>query len=108
MYDKNNIFAKIIRGDAPCGLVAESPHSMAFKDLHPEKRVHILVIPKGPYENIADFIESAPAAEQTDFWNLVLGVLDGAGVRTGFRMVANSGRKAGQSVPHFHIHILAD
>ena len=108
MYDKNNVFARIIRGEIPGDKVAESEHSLAFKDLNPTARVHILVIPKGPYENITDFIESATPAEQQDFWKLFNSAADAAGVRNSFKTVANTGPGAGHSVPHFHLHILAD
>ena len=45
-YDKNNIFAKIIRGEIPCKKVYENPHVLAFHDINPQKKVHVLVIPK--------------------------------------------------------------
>ena len=48
-YDKNNIFAKILRGEIPCKKVYENDHVLAFHDINPQKKVHILVIPKGEY-----------------------------------------------------------
>ena len=48
-YDRNNIFAKIIRGEIPCDKVAESDHSLAFRDINPQTPTHVLVIPKGAY-----------------------------------------------------------
>jgi histidine triad (HIT) family protein len=88
--------------------VAESEHSLAFKDLYPNARTHILVVPRGPYVNVADFIESASMEEQRDFWALVLHVAEKAGVRDSFQIRANNGKGAGQAVFHFHIHILSD
>ena len=54
-YDKNNIFAKILRGDIPCTKVFENEYSLAFKDISPQAKIHVLVIPKGAYTDIDDF-----------------------------------------------------
>ncbi|MDR2770154.1 MAG: HIT domain-containing protein [Rickettsiales bacterium] len=108
MYDVDNIFARIIRGEVECDKVAESAHAMAFRDLHPVAQTHILVIPKGPYRNILDFAANAPAGEQADFWRLVAQVAAGQGVADNFKTATHTGAKAGQTVFHFHLHIIAD
>ena len=54
-YDKNNIFAKILRGEIPCKKVYENDHVLAFHDINPQKKVHVLVIPKGEYVDLNDF-----------------------------------------------------
>ena len=46
MYDKNNIFAKILRGEIPCDKIYEDKFAFAFKDINPQAKVHVLVIPK--------------------------------------------------------------
>ena len=51
-YDKNNIFAKILRGEIPCKKVYENDHVLAFHDINPQKKVHVLVIPKGEYVDL--------------------------------------------------------
>jgi diadenosine tetraphosphate (Ap4A) HIT family hydrolase len=108
MYDQNNVFAKIIRGELPSDKVVETPHALAFKDIHqPQGGIHILVVPKGPYQNVADFIAAAKDDEKADFWNCVLAAVEGAGVRDNFKMIANTGAKAEQTIPHFHIHIIS-
>ncbi len=48
-YDTNNIFAKILRGEIPCKKVYEDEHALAFHDIRPQAKVHVLVIPKGAY-----------------------------------------------------------
>ena len=58
-YDKNNIFAKILRGEIPCKKVYESDNVLAFYDVNPQKKVHVLVIPKGEYVNLDDFNSKA-------------------------------------------------
>ena len=62
-YDKNNIFAKIIRGEIPCKKVYENPHVLAFHDINPQKKVHVLVIPKGEYLDLDDFNNKASDKE---------------------------------------------
>ena len=47
IYDKNNIFAKILRGEIPCKKIFENDYILAFNDINPQKKIHILLIPKG-------------------------------------------------------------
>ena len=61
-YDKNNIFAKILRKEIPCKKIYEDEYVFAFYDINPQKKVHALVIPKGEYVNLDDF--SAKASEK--------------------------------------------
>lgn len=106
-YDDNNIFAKILRGDIPCDRVHEDEHTLAFRDIHPKAPVHILVIPKGKYTNVAEFGAKATAEEITAFWRAVAKIAAGQGLpQNGFRIIANTGLDGGQEVPHFHVHIL--
>ena len=58
-YDKNNIFAKILRGEIPCKKVYENDHVLSFHDINPQKKVHVLVIPKGEYVDLNDFNNKA-------------------------------------------------
>ncbi|HEY8963334.1 MAG TPA: histidine triad nucleotide-binding protein [Alphaproteobacteria bacterium] len=107
-YDPDNIFAKIIAGKIPCNKVFEDDHVLAFNDIHPQAPTHILVIPKGAYESIADFSLKASADEQTAFFAAIGKIVaDQKLADTGFRVIANAGANGGQEVPHFHAHILA-
>jgi diadenosine tetraphosphate (Ap4A) HIT family hydrolase len=105
-YDPDNIFAKILRGEIPCRKVYENEHALAFHDIRPQSKVHVLVIPKGAYVGVTDFAETASAAEIEGFVRAVgetakrLGVVD-----DGYRILANNGANAHQDVPHLHIHI---
>lgn len=107
-YDQNNIFAKILRGEIPCDRVYEDAFALAFRDIHPQAPVHVLVIPKGPYASLTEFSGNASAGEVAGFFRAlsetvkILGVADG-----GYRTIANTGSDGGQEVPHFHMHILA-
>ncbi len=108
MYDKNNVFAKILRGEIPNKTVYSDDNVLAFYDVAPRARVHVLVIPRGEYTDIFDFTKNAPADVQLAFWNGVRNTVEKLGLRDNFRTVANTGRGAGQSVMHFHIHIMSD
>ena len=59
-YDKNNIFAKILRGEIPCKKIYENDNVLAFHDINPQKKLHVLVIPKGEYVDLDDFNNNKP------------------------------------------------
>ena len=62
-YDKNNIFAKILRGEIPCKKIYENQYVLAFHDVNPQKKIHVLIIPKGEYTNLDDFTDKASDKE---------------------------------------------
>jgi histidine triad (HIT) family protein len=109
-YDDQNMFAKIIRGQIPCHKVMETEHVLAFHDIQPQARVHVLVVPKGPYVNADHFAEAASEAEIVDFVRAIgqaaraVGVAESAG-GGGYRILANSGPDGRQEVAHYHLHI---
>jgi diadenosine tetraphosphate (Ap4A) HIT family hydrolase len=105
-YDRNNIFARILRGEIPCRKVFEDEHVLAFHDINPQTPTHILVIPKGEYESLDDFSERASDAEIAALLRAAGRIAREAGVAaSGYRILANHGVNAHQEVPHFHIHI---
>jgi len=105
-YDDSNIFAKILRGDLPSKTVYEDEWALAFHDIHPLAPVHILVIPKGPYVSWDDFSERASDEEIAGFVRAVGKIArDQQLVVQGYRLLANTGKRAGQEVPHLHVHI---
>lgn len=107
IYDEGNIFARILRGEIPCDRVYEDDHVLAFNDIRPQAPVHILVVPKGKYLNVADFGAKAGVDEVAAFWRAVSQIAAERGLPDqGFRIIANAGLNGGQEVPHFHIHIL--
>ena len=55
IYDENNIFAKILRGEIPCNKIYEDNFVFSFHDINPQKKIHALVIPKGKYIDLDDF-----------------------------------------------------
>ena len=108
MYDTSNIFAKIIRGEAPSTKIYEDDFALSFQNIAPRAKTHVLVVPKGEYTDIYDFTAHAPAELQAGFWAVVRKTVDILGLGDNFRAVANTGPGAGQSVFHFHIHIMSD
>ena len=105
-YDESNIFARILRGELPCTRVYEDEHVLAFNDIRPLAKTHILVIPKGPYVSWDDFSERASAEEIAALTRAVGRIARDAGlVEGGYRVLANVGLNSGQEVPHLHLHI---
>ena len=58
-YDNNNIFAKILREEIPCKKIYEDEFVLSFHDINPQKKIHVLVIPKGKYVDLDDFAVNA-------------------------------------------------
>jgi len=107
-YDKSNIFAKILRGEIPSQKIYEDDFVLSFHDISKATPIHVLVIPKGDYINFSDFVARAKSEEISHFFKKVSEVAKQVGAtETGFRLIANNGPNAHQSVPHFHVHILA-
>lgn len=106
-YDKNNIFAKILRGEIPCKKVYEDGFVLAFEDIAPKAPVHVLVVPKGEYVSFDDFAAKASSDAIQGFFFAVQKVAAQLKLREGgYRLISNHGANAGQEVPHFHVHIL--
>ena len=109
-YDKNNIFAKILRGEIPCKKIYEDAFVLAFNDINPQKKIHVLVIPKGEYVNLDDFSVKASEKEIVGLIKGISIVAKKVGVSDeikggGYRSLVNTGKNGGQEVPHLHFHI---
>lgn len=105
-YDDNNIFARILRNEIPSKRIYEDEWAVAFHDINPQAPVHVLVIPRGKYVALPDFLENAPDAEIAGFWRAVGTVARQLGLEeTGYRTLSNMGPHAGQEVPHLHVHL---
>ena len=108
-YDENNIFAKILRGEIPCEKIYENEYILSFNDINPQKKIHVLVIPKGKYINLDDFNAKASDKE-------ILGLIKGISIVAkklgvsldngkGYRTLSNLSEHGGQEVPHLHFHL---
>lgn len=106
MYDKNNIFAKIINGDVPAEKLYEDEKVVAIKDINPAAPIHILVIPKGAFIDFADFVANSSPEDIVYYFKTIETIAKENGAKD-YRLVSNKGASAGQSVFHFHTHILS-
>lgn len=107
MYDSDNVFAKILRGEIPSSNVYEDEHVLAFHDISKAAPVHVLVIPKGEYSCFDAFVSHGGAEEVSRFFASVAKVAEQLGVKeSGYRLICNHGDDAHNTVPHFHMHIL--
>ena len=108
VYDKNNIFAKILRKEIPCDKVYEDEFSLFFNDINPQAKIHVLGIPKFPCTTFSNFLKNADNENIISFFKSVQLVIKDLEIEnSGYRLITNSGENGGQEVPHFHIHILA-
>lgn len=107
VYDDQNIFAKILRGEIPNDTVMETEHTLAFRDIQPQAPVHVLVIPKGPYVCYDHFATQANDAEIVDFTRTVSKIVEMEGLQEGgYRIISNAGEAGIQEVPHLHFHLV--
>ena len=108
-YDKNNIFAKILRGEVPCNKVYEDKYVLSFYDVNPQKEIHVLVIPKGKYIDLDDFNKKASDEEIVALSKAISFVAEKLGISVnngkGYRTLVNIGQNGGQEVPHLHYHL---
>ena len=102
----NCIFCKIVKGEIPCKKVYEDEMTLAFNDIDPKAPIHVVIIPKKHVKNIIELSEDKElTAAVTNAVSEVAKILDID--KNGFRTVANTGHDGGQSVGHFHFHVLA-
>jgi histidine triad (HIT) family protein len=98
-------FCRIVRGEVPAKIAFESDHSVAFHDVNPQAPTHVLVIPRRHVANVAELAAAAPV-ELADAFSSAAAVAAQQGLERGYRIVANTGPQAHQTVYHAHIHVL--
>ena len=108
-YNKDNIFAKILRKEIPCKKIFENDHVLSFQDINPQKKIHALIIPKGNYINLDDFNNRASDKEIVALSKAITEVSKILGISTdtgrGYRALTNLGDHGGQEVLHLHFHL---
>ncbi|NOR19809.1 MAG: HIT domain-containing protein [Xanthomonadales bacterium] len=104
-YDSNNIFAKILREEIPACRVYEDDATLAFMDVMPQSPGHTLVIPKKPAENLFD-LDIAAGTAVLSTAKLVARAVKEAFRADGIMLNQFNGTAAGQTVFHFHMHIV--
>lgn len=103
---ENCIFCKIINGEIPCEKIYEDEKVISFKDINPEAPIHVLIIPKKHISSVNDLME-----EDAEIIGHIFMVGKEIAVRlgvesSGYRIVTNCGKDAGQTVEHIHFHLL--
>ena len=104
-YDANNIFARILRGEANAHVVLDEEHCMAFMDVMPQSPGHTLVIPREPVENLFDLSAEGlthVVAATRRVARAVRSAFDPGGVM----VMQLNGANAGQTVFHIHFHVI--
>lgn len=102
------LFCKIIKGDIPSKKVYEDESVYAFEDINPTAPVHILFIPKCHIESLNDIKRDLNGYLVGDVYAAITKVTRQMGLdESGYRVVSNCGKDAGQTVPHIHFHLLA-
>jgi histidine triad (HIT) family protein len=100
------LFERIAAGEIPADIVHRDDHVVAFRDINPQAPVHILIVPR----RVIPRIGSATEADGDLLGRLLLAakaIGDAQGLaESGYRLVINHGRDAGESVPHLHVHLL--
>ncbi len=105
MRDPQCLFCRIVAGEIPSRKVYEDSEILAFEDINPQAPVHVLIIPKEHFPGVAEV-----PAERLDLIGHLIGVANRFALEkrldSGYRLVFNQGRDAGQAVPHVHLHLL--
>jgi histidine triad (HIT) family protein len=98
------LFCRVVAGGVPADVVARTEHSLAFRDIDPAAPTHVLVVPTRHVSDLAT-LGTASADELADVVALAARVAQSEGL-PGYRLVANTGAAAQQSVFHAHLHVL--
>ena len=106
MYDKSNIFSKIINKEISCDLIYEDEKVIFFHDIRPQTKIHILGIPKVDVVNLSEFVQTCDEEEVYYFFQKIYEIVKKFDLqKTGYRLITNEGKDSNQEVPHFHVHI---
>ena len=106
MSDADSLFERIIGGEIPADVVYQDETTFAFRDVRPQARVHVLVVPRKRYRNLAELAAGDPQL-LSDVVATARKVAELEGiVETGYRVVFNTDGDAGQTVFHVHAHVL--
>jgi histidine triad (HIT) family protein len=104
-YDSTNIFSQLLRGEADCVKVTETPAAIAIMDLMPQSDGHVLVIPKAWAAEIDDLSEDV-CADSIRLVHKIVGAVKVVFQPDGVFVAQYNGAAAGQTVPHVHFHVI--
>jgi len=104
---ENCVFCQIIKGEIPTEFLYQDKEIVAFNDINPKAPIHILVVPKRHIEKLQDVSDN----EESLLGKILLAIKKIAESqkidKSGYRIIVNCGKGAGQVVPHLHFHLLA-
>ncbi|MEV6872186.1 histidine triad nucleotide-binding protein [Amycolatopsis sp. NPDC051128] len=101
-----DLFERVIRGEVPADVVFQDETTFAFRDIRPQARVHVLVVPRQRYRNLAELAAGDPQL-LSDVVATARRVAELEGIlESGYRVVFNTDADAGQTVFHVHAHVL--
>jgi histidine triad (HIT) family protein len=105
------LFCRMVRGEIPPDVVRETDRTLAFRDINPQAPTHVLVVPKEHHATLGALAAADPqlTAELVAAAHAVAlqeGLVTAEAPEPGYRLVANTGPQAGQSVHHVHLHVL--
>ena len=99
------LFCRIVAGEVPATVVAQTDRTLAFRDVAPQAPIHVLVVPREHHADAAACADADPAL----LGELLAAAADVAraeGLTAGYRLLTNTGPDAGQTVHHLHVHVL--
>ena len=99
------VFCRIVATELPADVVAESDEFLAFRDVQPRAKTHVLVVPKAHVDDLDAWLVSGGSSDR--MLTFVTGIAAQEGVAGRYRLITNVGEDAGQTVPHLHWHVLA-
>ncbi|MEQ9116497.1 MAG: HIT domain-containing protein [Rickettsiales bacterium] len=108
MYDDDNVFAKIIRRDIPAEIIAETEEFICFEDIAKVAPIHWLAIPKTKDMNFSEFAKNNSQEKLANFFKFVQKIISDNNLeKKGYKLITNCGEACGQTVFHFHLHIVS-
>ena len=99
------LFCRIVAGEVPATVVAETERTVAFRDVSPQAPTHVLVVPREHHDDLAACAAADPGL-LSDVLVAAVAVAQDQGLSGGYRVLTNTGADAGQTVHHLHVHVL--
>ena len=99
------LFCRIVAGDVPAQVVAETERTLAFRDIAPQAPTHVVVVPREHHADAAACADADPGL-LAEVLTAAVAVARQEGLDGGYRLVTNTGDDGGQSVHHLHVHVL--
>lgn len=99
------LFCRIVAGEIPATVVAETDRTLAFRDISPAAPTHVLVVPRDHHDDVGACADADPAL-LGEVLAAAVAVARQEGLTGGYRLLTNTGDDGGQTVHHLHVHVL--